>query len=204
LAKFNKSNGALIVLEPSSLGDLKLFKEALETSHIIKFSNERVKNYADLFPVQQTYLEIETLGKEGLRYRYDKFKKAHKWRYIDSFKMDEDLVIDSAGAGDWCTAGIINSLGGNGASSFFEFENDDIENALEYGQALGAINCCYDGARGTMYNNDKRFLDNVVNCLKFNNSFNSMIQKTYNIVEANFYQNLKEASSQETKPTIDL
>jgi sugar/nucleoside kinase (ribokinase family) len=189
LAKFNKNNGALIVLEPSSIGDIKLFKEAIEISHIFKFSKDRIKNYNELFPIQQAFLEIETLGKEGLRYRFDKTKKAKKWKFIESFKLDENLLIDSAGAGDWCTAGIINSLGENGASSFYESENDDIESALEFGQALGAINCCYDGARGAMYNNDRSFINDIITCLKFKGRFNSLMPKSSNTMQISPYDN---------------
>lgn len=180
LAKFNKKNGAVVIFEPSSAKDLKFFKEALEVSHILKFSNDRINNYQELFPNQQTVLEIETLGKEGLRYRFDKALKAKNWKTIVSYKLDETIIKDSAGAGDWCTAGIISQLSSNGADAFINMESSDIENALQYGQALGAINCCFDGARGIMYNINRTSLDKAVFCLQNSNGYllNNIFEST--------------------------
>jgi sugar/nucleoside kinase (ribokinase family) len=170
LAKFNKRNGAIVIFEPSSAKDDKLFKEALDIAHILKFSKDRINNYEELFPTQQTVLEIETLGKDGLRYRFDVAKSAKKWKSIDSSKIDDSIIKDSAGAGDWCTAGIISQLCSKDFESFINMETSDIENALEYGQALGAINCCFDGARGIMYNISRFLLDKAVISLRQNNN----------------------------------
>ena len=170
LAKINKTNGALVVFEPSSISDIKLFRQALEVSHILKFAYDRIKNYEKLFPIQQTKLEIITLGKYGLRYRFSKTKRAKNWILLDSYKLDDKVLLDSVGAGDWCTAGIIASLGKNGIISFNSSKSSDVENALQYGQVLGAINCCFDGARGIMYNIDKETLDKTVLFLQNHNN----------------------------------
>ena len=87
LAKYNKEKGALIFFEPSSIGNIKLFKECLETSDIIKFSSERIKNYSEIFPVQQSILEIQTCGQEGLKYRFSIHKNLRKWKKLESFKI---------------------------------------------------------------------------------------------------------------------
>jgi len=176
LAKYNKSNGALVVFEPSSIKDIKLFKQALEVSHILKFSKDRINNYQELFPDQQTILEIETLGKDGLQYRFSKTRKAKKWKRVVSYKLDDDFIKDSAGAGDWCTSGIIYLLGTNGFKSFSNMLTSDIENALLYGQALGAINCCFDGARGIMYKKDRNDLDKAVSSLQQRSEYNAFIE----------------------------
>lgn len=180
LAKYNKKKGAVVIYEPSSIKDLKFFKEALEVSHILKFSNERIKNYQEIFPNQQTILEIETLGKKGLRYRFDKSLKAKEWKTIVSYKLDEALIKDSAGAGDWCTAGIISQLSSIGADAFINMESSAIEHALQYGQALGAINCCFDGARGIMYNINRTTLDKALFCLQNSNGYllNTILKST--------------------------
>lgn len=149
LAKYYKNNGALIIFEPSSLKEDKQFLECLSLADIIKFSNDRINNYSTLFPFPNALLEIETMGKEGLQYRLKSDKKP-KWKTIPSFKINN--VIDNAGAGDWCTAGIINELGFNGIHSFNDSNKEKIEKALLIGQVLGGINCMYDGARGIMYN----------------------------------------------------
>lgn len=160
LAKLNKDKGALIVFEPSSNSDLRLFSEALKTCHIFKFSHERIKNYSEQFPKQQVLLEIETLGKDGLKFRFGKTMTSTVWKRLSSYQVKESELTDSAGAGDWCSAGIISALGKSGSKSLLSAKLCDIEKALKFGQALGALNCCFDGARGLMYNLTK---DEVIN-----------------------------------------
>lgn len=159
LASYYKKNGALIVFEPSSYKEEKQFDECLKLADIIKFSSDRISDYSQRHPVPVAALEIETLGKDGLRYRL-KSNKSKAWKKIGSFELPN--IVDSAGAGDWCTAGIINELGYNGAKSFKEASLEDIEKALNIGQALGVINCTYDGARGIMYNMSSSELNTVV------------------------------------------
>jgi sugar/nucleoside kinase (ribokinase family) len=152
MAKVNRENGALIFFEPSSNNEPRLFREAMQVCHIVKFSHERVSNYHELYPESQAILEIETLGKDGLNYRFSKTKKNAGWKKLKSFIIKEEDLVDAAGAGDWCSAGIIDLLGKNGAKTLLKAKNSEIEYALKYGQALGALNCCYNGARGLMYN----------------------------------------------------
>lgn len=146
-AKSYKEKGALVFFEPSSVGaSISLFNECLAISDIIKFSNERIKNYRELFPKQQVALEIETCGKDGLNFRLDTGKKNSKWEKVPAYSLDS--VSDSAGAGDWCSAGIISSLISHGKGKLTQ---ETVRHALSYGQALGSINCYFDGARGAMY-----------------------------------------------------
>lgn len=150
LAKKNKEFGAVVFFEPSSIGqNLKQFQECLEVADVIKFSSERIPNYHELFPIQQVPLEIETLGSKGLRYRFSLSKKAKNWHNINSFKITH--LVDSAGAGDWCSAGIINKIALSGIESFQSLDKIKLKSALNYGQALGALNCYFEGARGLMY-----------------------------------------------------
>lgn len=151
LAKHYSENGALIVFEPSSLKIDKQTSECLKLAHIIKFSSDRIDNYSELFPVANALLEIKTLGKDGLEYRL-KASKDQDWKKVSAYKFEN--IKDSAGAGDWCTAGIINELGYQGLKSFAKAKEDQIVNALKVGQALGGLNCMFDGARGLMYNMD--------------------------------------------------
>ncbi len=160
LARHYSENGALIVFEPSSLKDDKQTLECLELAHIIKFSNDRINNYSDLFPSANALLEIRTLGKDGLEYRLKSSNDKH-WKKIPSYKFEN--IKDSAGAGDWCTAGIINEIGYQGLTSFSKATEDQIENALKVGQALGGLNCMFDGARGLMYNLDS---DTIIELLE--------------------------------------
>jgi fructokinase len=146
LAKANKENGATIFFEPSSIKDEKGFKKCLEVADIVKFSEDRIPNYAAIFPKGQSLIEVQTLGEKGLKYRR---KASTNWSEVKGYVIEN--VIDTAGAGDWCTAGII--------SIFFSHNylpesvsESQIEKALKFGQILSAINCTFEGARGLMYN----------------------------------------------------
>jgi sugar/nucleoside kinase (ribokinase family) len=160
LAKYYKTNGAIIFFEPSSIKDDRIFEECITISNIIKFSNERIPNFRNRFPHIVADLEIETLGKQGLAYRSKKRANKDEWKVMSSFPIEN--VIDSAGAGDWCSAGIISKLCNTGYSGFKQNNLTEIESALNYGQILGSINCCFDGARGIMYTLSKKELDEFI------------------------------------------
>jgi sugar/nucleoside kinase (ribokinase family) len=151
LARYYKAKGALIVFEPSSIKNDNSYLEALELANITKFSNERVAYFDKDFPEPISDLEIQTLGKDGLKYRLKSSNK-NEWTTIPPFLLNE--VVDTAGAGDWCTAGIISQLGNSGAKSLLEANQVEIDSALNFGQALGALNCLFFGARGMMYKFD--------------------------------------------------
>ena len=146
LAKAAKQNGTLVYFEPSSCRDQKLFKECLETSDILKYSNDRLPNFKSRFPTIQATLEIETRGKEGLAYRF----KSNVWNTIKAYKIAD--VLDTAGAGDWCSAGIIKKLLDSKIKDLDLASSNTIKDALHYGQAVGALSCLFKGARGLMYN----------------------------------------------------
>lgn len=145
LARFHKEQGALVVLEPSSIDNSKHFEECLSIIDILKYSDERIKNYKALFPKRQVPLEIETQGKWGLAFRY----LSDDWEPMSAPNIDK--VVDSVGAGDWCTAGIISRLGVDGNQNLLNSSKEDIISALRYGQILGALNCQFESARGMMY-----------------------------------------------------
>jgi len=149
-AKMQKSNGALVVFEPHNVSKERLFKESLEIAHIIKYSADQI----DKIEFEQNVpLEIQTLGDRGLRYRFRKSDdRKHKWKRMGAYTPSK--MVDTAGAGDWCTAGIIHILGQNGSEHFSQVADEDIESALKFGQRLAALNCTHEGARGMMYNSD--------------------------------------------------
>lgn len=161
LAKVHAAQGALIALEPSCTQDRGLFHEALQLTHILKYSNERTRQIAELIGASAVPLEIETLGSEGLRYRSRlKNSRTRNWQRLGAF---EPLRLkDTSGAGDWCTAGIIHRLGQNGSAGFNRITPKQLNDALCFGQALAAWNCGYEGARGGMYSTDKRALQKQI------------------------------------------
>jgi sugar/nucleoside kinase (ribokinase family) len=150
LARACAAHGALVVFEPSSIGNPALFHQAWETAHVVKYSHERLRELPEVNVAHSPLLQIETLGESGLRYRkVPRGGRNGEWIDIDAFKVD--LIRDTAGSGDWCTAGIIERCGRAGAVGFANLKQDDLESAIRYGQALAAWNCGFEGARGGMY-----------------------------------------------------
>ena len=150
LAKHYREQGAFIVFEPSSAADEKLFAEAASTAHLLKYSVERLPDIAYLVGGKDIPLEVQTLGPEGLRYRWHKGDSDGRlWNFMPAYPVVG--MVDEAGAGDWCTAGLINALAQEGANSFWQAGPGELEQALKLGQAMAAVNCNFPSARGAMY-----------------------------------------------------
>lgn len=149
LATYLKARGTVIFFEPSFIKDQKQFEKFLAIADIVKFSHDRIPDFKERYPTIECFLEIETLGKDGLSYRCINNSNPNEWVTIKAFRLDH--IQDAAGAGDWCSAGIIKSLCTDGHISLFGADTKQIKKAFLYGQVLGALNCLYDGARGLMY-----------------------------------------------------
>jgi sugar/nucleoside kinase (ribokinase family) len=143
LAGWARDNGALVVFEPSSIGDERQFQKAVDLCHILKFSHDRLGHMRDLREAQQPKVIVETLAEEGLRVRW----RGH-WSDLPAFQTP--AFIDGAGAGDWTSAGLLHQLASTGARVFETLQKPRLLSALRFGQALAAINCGYEGARGVM------------------------------------------------------
>lgn len=143
LAAWAKEKGALVVFEPSSVGDERQFQKAVDLCHVLKFSHDRLGHLPDLGEAQKPRVIVETLAEEGLRVRW----RGH-WSDLPAFALP--VFVDGAGAGDWTTAGLIHQLGTNGAKVFETLQKPRLLSALKFGQGLAAINCGYEGARGVM------------------------------------------------------
>lgn len=161
LAKLNKDRGALIFFEPSNMKNKSLLLECLKIADIVKYADDRVHSINEITKELDIPLEIETLGASGLRYRLGTdFSHTRTWHKLPAHPVVN--LLDSAGAGDWCSAGIIHRIGQKWSRSDL-LNNNEIESAIRFGQALAALNCYYEGARGAMYNLSKHEFDNLVN-----------------------------------------
>ena len=94
-------------------------------------------------------IEIETIGAEGLRYRSRLPQAVSGWVSVGSYSVSD--IKDTSGAGDWCTAGLLNALATKGAVGLARTNQPELQAALENAQALAAWNCRFEGARGGMY-----------------------------------------------------
>ena len=155
LAEASAAQGAIVVFEPSGVGEPRLFHEALRLAHVLKYSRERMGYLSKIESTVGALLEIETLGEEGLRYR-SKLPSCEStdWKRLDAYLVDH--VKDAAGAGDWCTAGIIHALGQKGLQGLQQVPPAQLLDAFCFGQALAAWNCGFEGPRGGMYSVSKK------------------------------------------------
>jgi fructokinase len=162
LAAEAAARGAAVVFEPSSVVHPGLFREAWELSDIVKFSHERLVDLpSQCESIGGSRLIVETLGRRGLRYRSNLRGSATRgWRTARALAAED--VRDTAGAGDWCTAGIIHKLLTGGASALAAATAAQLQQAIRYGQALAAWTCGFEGARGGMYDVERSTFESTV------------------------------------------
>lgn len=158
MAKISRKRGAVVVFEPAGVGDPSLFREAWEVSHIVKYSHERLRELAELGLGQgsadRPLLEIETMGSEGLRYR-SRLPNAPTSGWAEAAPYPVPDAMDMSGAGDWCTAGLLNVLARHGSKGLLRTTSPQMQRGLQYAQALAAWNCRFEGARGAMYHKNR-------------------------------------------------
>lgn len=153
LAEKAREDGALVFFEPSTSSEPRLLDEALQLAHIVKLSSDRISGNEAVLASPHPKLIIETQGSSGLRLRFNGSAGNHgiakKWHKMDA--IPAAIVKDSAGAGDWCTAGIIYMIGGLGANGLETLTLSDIRKAVKVGQAMATWACGFAGPRGGMY-----------------------------------------------------
>lgn len=144
LATTFKAKGAVVFFEPSSRGgNVDLFNKCVAVADIVKFSDQRIKDFHQFDGVADK-LFIQTQGANGLSYRLNS-----GWIHLEPVLNDH--VVDTAGAGDWTAAALINEL-------YKDKEKQEITDytpagllaALNAAQRVGALSCSYEGARGMM------------------------------------------------------
>ena len=165
VARALRERGAVIVFEPSSVGEPRLFHEAWTLAHIVKYSHERLRDIADLefAPGERdgVLVEIETLGRGGARYQ-SRLPRARTRGWVTMKAFCRSTVRDAAGAGDWCTAGLLDGLARGGLLELRGTNARRLKEAVQYGQALAAWNCRFEGARGGMYERTRaEFIEEV-------------------------------------------
>lgn len=152
--------GAIVMFEPSGKSNPKLFAEALQLAHIVKYADQRLSDATGAMASDSaTILEIQTLGTEGLRYRH-RLARPSNWTHLPAISAPQ--LLDSCGSGDWCSAGLLSKIAGAGLSGLKSASIDNLTSALRYGQALAAWNCAFEGARGGMYAVERDRFDDLI------------------------------------------
>lgn len=160
LAEHARDSGALVVFEPSAESDTGLLNDALAAAHVVKIAADRLRGNEAVLSASGPALLIETLGSKGLRYSATARGGKRVWKPLPAFPVKG--LRDSAGAGDWCTAGIIDRLGRIGADQLADASAAALEEAIRFGQAMAAWTCRYDGARGGMYAASREQFDHAI------------------------------------------
>lgn len=152
-ADYVKDRDVLVMFEPSARGDQRQLAKLASLADIVKYSAERLTGEdRELIAEAKPSLEVETLGAEGLRYR-----TASKWYKL---LAPEAAARDTAGAGDWTSAGLLHQL--RGGKKRLSLTAEGLRGPLAEAQAFGALSCRYRGARGAMERLSKaQLLENV-------------------------------------------
>lgn len=177
LARHARALGSIVMFEPARYSQEPLFNECLKVAHIVKYSIEQLQIETSRYAIP---LEVQTMGAEGLLYRLGS-DQSGRWIKLDSYQISP--LVDTAGAGDWCSAGILLELGPLG-SKRFNNSRQKVEHALRFGQGLAAINCSYIGARGSMYNLSRLELKEKASHL-LNGESSDQNKSNYRAVEKN-------------------
>jgi fructokinase len=164
LAAQASAQGGIVVFEPSGKSDPKLKAEALKLSHIVKYADERLTAVGGAMARgSATLLEIQTRGSQGLRFRHRLGGSVSAWKQLSA--ITPPRLADTCGSGDWCTAGLIAKIGSGGQVGLRKSGVRGIEAALQYGQALAAWNCGFEGARGGMYAVERSLFDDQIDAV---------------------------------------
>ncbi len=157
LAKHFRDEGSLVYFEPSATGDPKLFSEMLQVCDVLKYSAQRARSFSELLRDHKAFLEIETLGEDGLRFRTR--ESLASWHAVAAY---EAQIKDTAGSGDWTSVGFVSEMLIDGMSALEKCTKRNISSCLERAQALAALNCQFEGPRGGMYQLSRdRFMESV-------------------------------------------
>jgi sugar/nucleoside kinase (ribokinase family) len=157
LAESAHARGALVFYEPSAKEDIPFWqKDAFDLIDIVKYSADRftTDEFAPFMTrrSRRALWEVQTNGARGLRYRKHGMQSTGTVRWRTSAAIPANRVVDTCGAGDWCSAGLLHGL------LTFQERGDSASfaNAVRFGQLLAAWACAFVGARGAMYCNDRQ------------------------------------------------
>jgi fructokinase len=134
--------GGLVFFEPSEVRDGDQFARAARLSSITKASSDRVSGPRLRAAVGPEGFAVTTQGVEGLGLWH---RGSETWYPA----TPAPFVVDTSGAGDMLTVGMLDALlkGGPSGASRLRYPSDIHEGILA-GQRLAAANCAFEGARG--------------------------------------------------------
>ena len=149
LADVAASTGLLVMFETNHIRPSSRNSGAAELSHIVKYSNDVDRETQRWLPRAdaRTLVIVQTLGADGAKYRLRQADRSWgDWVMVPC--IIAQLIEDTAGAGDWCSSGILHDLVRTRLRS--RFTKASIERALQFGQALAAMSVSFRGPQGIL------------------------------------------------------
>lgn len=148
LAEAAREAGLIVIFEPTSIPRTSLALRAASLSDIVKFAKRRRRCATDWRPAvgSSTRLMLETLGDQGVQL----------WPWLEDDwgevvampAVEPKWICDTAGAGDWLTAGVlIHQLMFRGALAI-----ESVEESVAVGQRLSALSLEFSGPSGVLVN----------------------------------------------------
>ena len=146
IARAAREAGLIVMFEPPSVPRTSRAKSAAALSDIVKISRRAGHNARDWISCSNgsTKFIIETLGPAGTRFREVSSGRPGEWVQLPA--VTSTLIKDTAGAGDWLTAGLLAGL----LLRRYTLSEDSIVDLIEYGQRLSAISIAFDGPSGAL------------------------------------------------------
>ena len=154
--------GAVVVFEPSGKSDPKLFQEALQLAHVVKYADQRLTEASGAMESRrQTHCwKFKHSGRRacsigtGLAAPHPNGCIWMLWRrHVCLIPVGQATGV-RLGCSPSSPAGGQERMRGAGA--------EGVRKALRYGQALAAWNCAFEGARGGMYAVDRNAFDRQI------------------------------------------
>lgn len=146
LAKAARKAGLLVMFEPPSVPRSRNAGCAAALSDIVKISLKSSQCAGQWRPADEAHTQfiVETMGAHGVRVRS---RAPRGWSAPKVCQaIPQQVIRDTAGAGDWLTAGILYSL----LPERDAISTDQLTNSIEYGQRLSAISLAFDGPQGAL------------------------------------------------------
>ena len=146
LATAAREADLFVMFEPPSAPRTERAIHAAQLSDIVKISRRPgspVRRWS-LSPDASTKFIIETLGPQGTRFRTKLHDRWTKWKHLPPFPAT--CVRDTAGAGDWLSAGLLTHL----LNSPDDINADSFQASIKYGQKLSSISIGFDGPHGVL------------------------------------------------------
>lgn len=131
--------GVLVYFEPSVIGSPDLFRRAVAVAHVVKYAEDRLGRKLKDWTWEERTVTVRTRGASGLTV-------GRQGREATLPATPAPRVVDTCGAGDMVSVGILDHLaraGGTGMAL-----DAAVLAGARAGQGLAAANCAFVGARG--------------------------------------------------------